>query len=56
MDYTPLGISSSTASSAPIIAIDKNKLSQIVQGNRINSDLYLQNLSQSLKLFSLENP
>ena len=56
MDYTPLGISSSTSSIAPIIAIDKNKLSQIVQGNRINSDLYLQNLSQSLKLFSLENP
>ena len=56
MDYTPLGISSSTASRAPIIAIDKNKLSQIAQGNRINSDHYLQNLSQSLKLFSLENP
>ena len=56
MDYTPLGISSSTASRAPIIAIDKNKLSQIVQGNRINSDLYLRNLFQSLKFFSLENP
>jgi hypothetical protein len=59
-DYTPLGVSSSLGSKTAIIAIEKSTLTEVVNKNRLNSELLLQNIkmqkmNENIKLYGQLN-